>query len=348
MTIGIGIGILGFAHSHVQAYCNAWRDDPSLGVSVVAGWDHDAGRAQAAAEQHSLDLCASPDELLARDDVDAVVITAETSMHADLAEQAADAQKAIILQKPMALTPDEADRIVAAVEGSGVRFTMAWQMRVDPQNVKMKSLLDEGAVGRPLMVRRRHGLSTHLWDGFEDSWHAAPALNRDIWADDAAHAIDFIYWLLGMPASVTAEIESLVNPAVPNDNGIGIFRYEGGPLAEVVCSFVCVAGENTTEIVGARGTIIQNYGDAPSANVPRPEGAVGLKWFVQDAGEWTESGIASPPHHGQRIAALAAPLAEFLNGDRPAIATAQEGRDVLKMTLACYDSAAQGRRVELG
>ena len=45
---------------------------------------------------------------------------------------------------------------------------------------------------------------------------------------------------------------------------------------------------------------------------------------------------------------LAAPLAEFLNGDRPPIATAEEGRDVLKMTLACYDSAAQGRRVELG
>ncbi len=346
MTIGIGIS--GFAHSHVQAYCHAWRGDPELGVSVVAGWDHDADRAQAAAEQHGLALCASPDELLARDDVDAVVITAETSMHADLVEQASDAGKSIILQKPMALTLDEADRIVAAVERSGVPFTMAWQMRVDPQNIKMKSLLDEGAIGRPLMVRRRHGLSTHLWAGFENSWHVAPALNRDIWADDAAHAIDFIYWLLGMPATVTAEIESLVNPKVPNDNGIAIYGYEGGPLAEVVCSFVCVAGENTTEIVGDRGTIIQNYGDAPSANVPRPEGGVGLKWFLQDAGEWTESDIASPPYHGHRIGALAAPLAEFLNGDRPPIATASEGRDVLKITLACYDSAEQGRRVELG
>ncbi len=262
-------------------------------------------------------------------------------------EQAAAAGKGIALQKPMALTLAEADRIVAAVDRAGVPFTMAWQMRVDPQNVEMKSLVESGVVGRVLMVRRRHGLATHTWDGFENSWFVDPALNRDIWADDASHPIDFLYWLLGMPASVTAEIESLLNPRVPSDNGIAIFRYPGGPLAEVVCSFTCVAGENTTEIVGEKGVIIQNYGDLPSANVPRPDGAVGLKWFLRETGSWTESEIASPAHHGARIAALAAPLAEFFDGRRRPIATAREGRDALRMTLACYESAEQGSRVAL-
>ena len=345
--MAINVGILGFAHSHVNAYCARWREDAGLGVRVVAGWDHAARRAKQAREQHHIDLCESPEVLLRRSNVGAVVIAAETSMHAELAELAAAAGKDVILQKPMALTLEEADRIVAAVAKAQVAFTMAWQMRVDPQNIRMKELVTSGTVGRVFMVRRRHGLATHTWPGFEESWHVDPKYNRDIWADDASHPIDFIYWLLGRPASVTAEMGTLHNPRVPNDSGIAVFRYKDGTFAEVSCSFTCVAGENTTEIIGEKGVIIQNYGDAPSANVPRPAGAVGLKWFLQETGRWTESDIPSPAGHGERIAALAGPLAEFLDGRREPIATAEEGRTALRLVLACYDSARQGKRILL-
>ena len=85
--------------------------------------------------------------LLQNADIQAVVVSAETSLHADLVEKAAAAGKTIILQKPMALTMPEADRIVTAVEKSGVPFTMAWQMRVDPQNNEIKSLMESGYSG---------------------------------------------------------------------------------------------------------------------------------------------------------------------------------------------------------
>jgi predicted dehydrogenase len=279
--------------------------------------------------------------------VDAVVIAAETSLHAEMVERAAAAGKAIVVQKPIALTLAEADRIVEAVNRHSVPFTMAWQMRVDPQNVQIKELLASGQLGKVFMVRRRHGLNTHQWPTFTSLWHTKPDLNRDIWADDAAHPIDFIHWLLGVPESVTAEIDSLCDPRVPNDNGIAIFRYPGGPLAEVVCSFTCPAAENTVEVVAEKGAIIQNYGDVPSCNVPRPEGACGQKWYTSDSQQWTCSEIASPPNHGHRIAGLAAPLSEFLHGRRAAIASAEEGRTSLRMTLACYVSTREGRRVRI-
>jgi predicted dehydrogenase len=339
------VGILGFAHGHVAAYCNRWRGRPELGVEVVGGWDHDESRIQKPSEALHLHRFVSASELL--EEVEAVVIGAETSMHADLVEQAAAARKAIVLQKPIALTLSEADRIVAAVQRFDVPFTMAWQMRADPQNVEIKSLIESRALGKILMVRRRHGLGVHLVDGFAKTWHNNPALNRDIWADDAAHAIDFIHWLLGVPETVTAEIETLLNPTLPNDNGIAIFRYPGGPLAEVVCSFTCAAHENTTEVVGENGTIIQNYGDAPSCNVLRPEGACGLKWYQVATGAWTNSEIPSPAGHGERIAGLAEPLAEFLHGKREPLATAEDGRISLRMVLATYLSSREGRRVRL-
>ena len=342
----MNIGILGFAHNHVRSYCTRWQADPSMGIAVVAGWDHDTTRAEDACSQFDIPARESAEALLADNSINAVVIAAETSLHADLAVRAAEAGKAIILQKPMALTLEQADAIVDAVAANNVPFTIAWQMRVDEQNLKMKELIQDGAQGKILMVRRRHGLNTPSFPNFDTSWHVDPDYNRDIWADDAAHAIDFVYWLMGLPTSVTCELGSLVNPRVPNDHGTAVFRYADGSFAEVSSSFTCIAGENTTEIIGEKGVIIQNYGDAPSANIPRPQGGICLKWFLAEAGEWTVADM-DIGDHGDRTFGMAAPLADFLHGKRQSIATAEEGRTVLRMTLACYDSDTGGKRVEL-
>lgn len=343
--MSVGVGILGFAHGHVNAYLKGWAAHSEWDVSAVCGWDHDSKRLTDAAETHGIELCESAEQLLARDDISAVVIAAETNLHADLAVQAAAAGKAIIMQKPLALTVDEADRVVKAVNDAGVAFTMCWQMRVDEQNLQAKQWIDEGAIGRVYMVRRRHGLPTQAWGAwFEESWHVDPASNRGMWADDASHAIDFLLWLLGKPKSVIAEIDTLRSQKVPDDNGIAIFRYEDGTMAEVMCSFTLLAGENTLEVVGEKGVIIQNYGDGPSCASPRPSNAPGLKMYLHETGDWQISDLPVPAKHGERIAALGKPLAEFLHGKRDAIATVEEGRTSLHMTLACYDAAKDGCR----
>jgi len=342
----IRLGILGFAHSHVNMYCAEWRQTGA--VQVVAGWDHDAARATAAQNQYQIEFAATPQALLARPDIAAVVITAETSRHADLVEQAAAAGKAIILQKPIALTLAEADRIVAAVQRAQVPFTIAWQMRTDRHNLQLQSLLASGEFGRVFMIRRRHGLPSQTWKDFEKSWHVQPELNRDLFADDSAHPLDFLYWLRGMPVSVSAELSTLLNPAIRNDTGLVTLRYADGSLGEVSCCFVALAGENVTEVICEHGVIIENYGDVPSCNVPRPPGGgAQLKWYFQKTGQWTVSDLPEIKNHGERLTGLAAPLAEFLHGQRPPIATAAEGRDVLRIVLACYDSANQGKRINL-
>lgn len=343
----VRVGILGFAHGHVNSYCSRWRSQPEMGIRVIAGWDHDDARLTQACASVGADPASSAQALLARSDVDAVVIAAETSLHADFVELAAAAGKAIVLQKPIALTMEQADRIVSAVHAAKVPFTLAWQMRVDPHNLQMKSLLAGGQFGKVFMVRRRHCLSTQLWKDFDKSWHVQPDLNRDIFADDSSHPADFLHWLLGTPVSVTAEMGTLLNPAIVNDNAIAIFRFADGSFGEVSCTFVALAGENTTEIVCENGVIVSNYGDSPSCNLPWPPGAVQLKWYLRSTGQWTASDLPDIRNHGERIAGLAGPLAEFLHGRRPPIATAEEGRTVLKMVLACYESARQGRRISL-
>ncbi len=344
----LNIGILGVAHGHVGMYLGEWAKLEPTQIRVAAIWDHDARRAADHAARFKVTQESSAEALLARAEISAVVIGAETSMHADVVELAAQAGKTIVLQKPLALTLDQADRIVQAVERHQVAFTLAWQMRVDPQNMFMHQMVREDRIGPVYMMRRRHGLGTQAWPWLADSWHANPALNRGMWADDACHAIDFVYWMLGRPESVSAEIVTRHNPKVPDDQGIAVFRYPDGALAEVVSSFTMLAGENTTEIIGPRGVVIQNHGDVPSCNAPRAAGpTLGLKWFLEGGKDWQVSDIPTPANHGVRIAALAPELLAFMQGRRGPIATAEEGRTVLELTLACHLSAKLGRRVAM-
>jgi len=340
------VAVLGFAHGHVMAFGAQWVKNPQLGVTVTKGWDHDRERLQKSAESFpGMVMCDTVESAL--EDVDAVVIASETSLHAELTEAAAAAGKAIICYKPLALTMAEADRMVAAVEKYRVPFTMGFQSRVDPQNMKIREMILAEEIGPTYLYRRRHGLSTHTWVDFEHSWHNTPKYNRDILADDSSHPVDMMNWIFGVPETVYAEISTMHSPAIPNDTAVLLFKYANGMIAEITCPFACVASEITTEVYGAKGAILQSYGDAVSASLPRPEGQPGLKYFHLGDTEWTDSQIPSPKAHRCRLEDQAVPFAEFLHGKREPICTVYEGRDDLRMVLACYLSAREGARVRI-
>lgn len=71
------IAVLGFAHGHVNSYCVRWRDNPDMDIQVVKGWDHDQTRITAAAQAYGLTPCADVEEILADQDIKAVVIASE-------------------------------------------------------------------------------------------------------------------------------------------------------------------------------------------------------------------------------------------------------------------------------
>jgi predicted dehydrogenase len=340
------LAIAGFAHPHVDMYAGEIRNMED--ACVAWGWDHDAARGKARSEQDGCEFVPDLEDLLAKPDLGGVMIGAETSRHAEVVEAAARAGKPILLQKPMALTRADCDRIVAAVAAAGVPFSMAWQMRVDPQNAWMREAIQSGLVGKVTMVRRRHGLPTQRWAGFEESWHVQPELNRGMWMDDASHPADLLLWLLGKPDSVMAEIDTLLNPRIPDDTGVAVYRFAGGLMGILECSFTCVAAQETTLIVGDKGTIVQDYGDLVSCGpYPIPEGTCGLRYFLAEQGTWTTVDIPTPPNHGHRIRGVARPAVDFFLGHRAPLATAEEGRTNVDMLLAAYESAATGRRIRL-
>jgi len=341
------IGVLSFAHGHIHAYCNRIKtfDD----VVLVAAWDDNEDRGREACERYGMEFVADYHALVSRDDIDVVIITSQTNQHADLTVAAAEAGKAILCQKPMATTLADCDRMIEAVERTGVHFQMAFQMRFDPLNQQIKRWIDEGAVGRVGAVRRRHCINFLFNPTIAtgpSAWHIDPVANVGMFFDDAVHAADFLYWLLGEPVSVMAEIDNVLTSVAPDDTGLAIYRWESGAIGALFNSSVTLAGENTCEVYGDEGVILQNYDDGVSVG-HAPAGAVALKLFRKSTGKWETFDYPLPPNHGERLAAIPRPFLDNLKAGNPPTITVRDGKVSVAMCLAAYESAREGRRVSL-
>ena len=346
MKTAIGIGIISFAHGHANAYCNRMQtfDD----VKLVTCWDDNAERGEAAATQFGMNYSPHLEDVIHHPQIDAVIVTCETNRHAEMVEAAAAAGKHILCQKPMALTLADCDRIEAAVQKAGVKFMMGYQMRRDPANIEMKRLINSGVLGKIGVLRRRHCINALFSEAFvtgTSRWHIEPEKNMGMFMDDASHATDFIHWMLGKPTSVIAEIDNILTDVAPDDTGLAVYRFPSGAMAILLNTSVTLAGENTTEIYGDDGVVIQNYGDAPSCNMPRPADAVALKLYTREAPAWKDLGIPIPNSHGERIAAVPRPFIDCLKNDTEPDVTVEDGRVSVEMVLGAYQSAREGKRV---
>ena len=343
----VGIGVLSHAHGHANTYCRVMRgfDD----VELVATWDDNVERGQQQAQAYGLEFCSNADDVINHPRVDAVIVGIETNRHAEFVERAAAAGKHILLQKPMATTLEDCDRIIAAVHKYGVKFSMGFQMRHDPVNCRIKELVDCNTVGRIAVVRRRHAINVLLNPSFVNGltrWHFDPVANIGMFFDDAMHAADWFYWIFGAPRTVIAEIDSVVTDMSPDDNGVAIYRFAKGEIGILFNSSTTVAAVATTEIYGDEGTIVQDYGDAPATSAPRPEGVSPLRMIRRGDDRWTEYALPIPAGQGTRIEAVARPFIDYVRGLTDKAVSTEEGRVSVEMVLGAYRSMVEGRRID--
>ncbi len=344
----VRVGVLSHAHGHLGIYCQVMQDYED--ASLVAGWDPDEERGRAAAQQYGYEFRPSAQAVVDDPAIDAVMIGIETNRHADMVELAARAGKHVLLQKPMATTLADCDRIVRAVNETGIKFSMAFQMRHDPANIAIKRLLEQGVVGKVSVVRRRHCIGVLLNEDFVNSparWHFDPEANVGMFFDDASHPADWFYWLLGRPTSVIAEIDRIVTPLDTDDTGMAVYRFGQGEMGVLFNASTTVAGVNTTEIYGDEGTIIQDFGDGPSVSAPRPPDAAALRYIRRGDAEWTVVDVEIPAAHAARIGGVPRPFIDYVRGLTDATVSAEDGKVSVEMVLGAYRAAQQGCRVAL-
>ena len=141
------------------------------------------------------------DRVLARADVQAVTICATNDAHADLAVAAAGAGKHVMMQKPMATTLADCDRIVEAVERAGVLYYQSHNLRFDPVHQAIGRRVDAGALGRLALARRRHSHAFALLNPTILEWMRDPLpAAGGAFMDEGAHVALWFLWMFGAPA----------------------------------------------------------------------------------------------------------------------------------------------------
>ena len=346
MKAPVGIGVLSFAHGHVGTYVDVMKEFED--VRLVVAYDDNESRGRSTCEACGMRYSPHVEDVLDSPEVQAVMVGSETSRHAELCVAAATAGKHILCQKPMALSLPDCDRMISAADKAGVMLAVAFQMRHDPANIKMRELVQSGALGKIAVVRRRHCIGVLFSEEFVNGpthWHVEADKNMGMFMDDATHPADWLHWMLGRPVSVIAEIDNVITNVAPDDNGVAVYRFAHGEMGIVLNSSTVIAGENTTEIYGEKGCIIQNYGDGPSCGVPRRPDGPALKMFRHGASDWDVFDIPVPANHGLRIRAVARPWVDALIHETPPAADGHDGRVAVEMILGAYRAAKEGRRV---
>lgn len=346
MPATIRLAILSFAHGHGHHWARALSHFTD--ARLVAVWDDNPQRGEAAAQRYGVEFVPHLDRLLARKDIDAVGIASENARHADHAVAAAAAGKHIFCEKPMATTLEDCDRMIDAVERAGVVYMQVFPMRFDPANHKIKELLDDGVLGKVGVVRKRHGhnLAQRWKDRMpEELWFIDPVLaGGGAFLDEGVHAVDWLRWLFGEPISVTAKIGTLQTDLLVDDNGIAIFEFPGNIMATLYSSWTGVAAIQTSEIYGDRGTLIQSFTDVSSTRV-LGETSRPLMLFTEETKAWRLFDF--PVHFPRNHTTIPRPFVDCLRQGQDPPVTAHDGRQALAMVLAAYQSSREGRTVYL-
>lgn len=344
----IRIGIVGL-HNHYHAYPFAHELQRGIeGLSLVGVADERGELAEKFGAQFDCDWTTDYAELINREDVDAVIVTSYTSIHADHVALAAAAGKPVLLDKPISTSLEDADRIVESAKQ--VKVMLAYLLRYLPAYRQVKEAVDAGAVGDLVSgfysIRFPVGAITDSPDSTEQGWYTDPVRGGGGgFLDHGVHFTDFFRWFFGSePRTVTAHMGSLTYKDLGvEDYGIATYTLENGAIVTVESTwhaadyFGPLSSPDHASLSGTKGEIELHYQKSPQYEIQGTEDPWKGRRYVDLTGE------------ERYDACYRDMLVEFervIREDGDPVPSAQDGRAALEMILGAYESHRTGTRIE--
>jgi predicted dehydrogenase len=337
----VGAGVISAMHAEAIA---SLPDARLIAVTDVA-----PDRAQSFAARHD---CAAETDLgamLARDDVDVVSVCVPSGLHADVGIRAASAGKHLVVEKPLDVSLEAADRLISAARAAGVVMTVMSQHRFDRGLIELRRLLDDGQLGRLVL-----GEASTKWfrtQAYYDSaaWRGTWALDGGSLMNQGIHYLDLLLWTMGPVAEVTALFSTQSHEMEAEDAALAVLRFSSGAVGTVVASTAVFPGfAQRLEISGTGGTVVVEDGEIVRCELSADSAGPGVRDSMTGARRAPSAAGANPA--GLDIASHAAQIGDLLNaidaGRAPSV-TGDDGRAALEVACAVYESARDGRTVRL-
>lgn len=284
--------------------------------------------------------------MLAERDIEMVTITAPNALHARITADIAAAGKHVVCEKPLCMTLQEADGMIEVCRKKGVLLMYAEELFFTPKYVKAKEMADQGAFGKIYCVKQSE---KHFGPHADWFWDVRKS-GGGVFMDMGCHGIAFCHWFLGRPAinNVYCQMATYVHgkKTKGEDNAICIIEFAGGAVGMVETSWARRGGmDDCTEVYGEGGVC---YADLHMGNAMPSYSEYGFGYAVEKAPTtkgWTypvfeelwNYGFPQEMHH----------FARCVRGkERPKV-TGEDGRLVMEVLLAGYQSAGTGSKIKL-
>jgi UDP-N-acetyl-2-amino-2-deoxyglucuronate dehydrogenase len=321
------------------------------GARLVAVTDEVEEAAAKRGAEFGVDYTTDLDAVLARPDVDVVSICVPSGLHAEVGVRAARAGKHVVVEKPIDITLEAADRLIEECRAAGVKLTVISQHRYDPDVQRVRELIDGGRLGRLILgdaivkwYRTQQYYDSGDWRGTWSLDGGGCLMNQGV------HYVDLLQWMMGPVESVFARTATAAHQIEVEDIAIAVLRFASGALGVLQASTAVYPGlPERLEITGTGGTTIVEAGRLTVRQLKDEKGetaAYGSK--LQDGEKPGETGSADPAaisHAGHR--AQLADMLDAIERDREPMLSGEEARKPLEIILAVYESARAGREIHL-
>jgi predicted dehydrogenase len=311
-------------------------------VAAVQG--RDLGRARALADQYGAAAFDSLDAFLAHP-MDAVVIGSPSGLHAEHGCAAAARGLHVLIEKPIDVTTEAADRLIAACAPAGVRLGVLFRRHPRPSFRALHDLLADGRIGRPLLASARV-----KW--FRPETYYSGSSWRGTWALDGGgalmnqgiHTLDLLIWLLGPVRRVVAQAATLVHRIEVEDTALALLEFENGARASFEATTIAKPGyPRQVEVTTTSGTVRIEGERVVAADLDdaHPE-------LLADESPSTSQGSASPVVanvEGHR--ALVEDFVRSIQAGEDPMCGGSEARVSIAVAQAIYESARSGCAVTL-
>jgi UDP-N-acetyl-2-amino-2-deoxyglucuronate dehydrogenase len=336
----VGCGTI--ARTHVEAIAAVPR------ARLVAVCDVVEGRARqlaATAGAEATDL----DQILERKDVDVVAVLVPSGLHASIGTRAAEAGKHVLVEKPIDVTLEAADRLIGTARRAGVKLGVISQHRFDPGMRQLREAVDSGRLGR--LVLGDAIVKWYRTQQYYDSgdWRGTWALDGGgCLINQGIHSVDLLRWIMGPVERVFARCATAAHRIEVEDVALGLLRFANGALGVLEASTAVYPGmAERLEVTGTEGTMVVEAGQLTLCELRqgRDDPDYGRKLGRTDA--TGTAGSASPAIGSDAHRAQLADFVAAIDEDRDPLVDGEQGRNALELVLAVYESARSGREVEL-
>lgn len=250
----VRIAMLSKWHVHAVDYAKQVRQSGNAEITCI--WDDDIERGRAWAEELGVDFESDLDTLLARSDVDAVIVCTPTTDHEPVMIAAAQAGKHIFTEKAMATTVKACRVISEAIRDNKVKFCISYPQLTWPLAQYAKQLIEEGVLGRITYMRMRtaHGGSLLGW--LPDYWYDVEKAGGGAMMDLGCHPLYTASYLLGSPRRVASVFNTSCAPAPADDNAVSVVEFDHQAIAVLETSFVSPWSAGCFELLGTEGALV--------------------------------------------------------------------------------------------